>query len=61
MVILELIRAFMFDSRRTVLIRLKTIPVSSGSLVIHNYFSDRLPLAIDVSFKFLPYQLSMVG
>ena len=29
-------------------------------LVIHNNFSDRMAQAGDVSFKFLPYQLSMV-
>ncbi len=31
------------------------------SLVIHNNFSNRTALCCDASFKYLPYQLSMVG
>ncbi len=42
-----------------VVIRLK--PTPSGDVVIHNIFSDRMASAGDGSFKFLPYQLWMVG
>jgi hypothetical protein len=37
----------------------KSMP--SGSLMIHNNLSNRMALAGGGSFKFLPYQLSMVG
>ena len=49
-------------SGRDVFIRLKTNAGSRpDTLVIHSNLSDRMALcAGDVSFKFLPYQLSMV-
>ena len=34
---------------------------SAGIVVIHNNLADRMASAGDESFKFLPYQLSMVG
>ena len=34
---------------------------ATGPLVIHDNFSNRMASAGDGSFKFLPYQLSMVG
>ena len=34
---------------------------ATAFLVIHNNFSNRMAFAGDGSFKFLPYQLSMVG
>ena len=58
MVILELIHAENPDFGRDVFIRLKTNALP-GSLVIHNNF--RIDRTIDASFKFLPYQLWMVG
>ena len=65
-VILELIHAKSPDSRgRDVFIRLKTNAASRPltHLVIHSNCSNRMAFSVragDVSFKFLPYQLSMV-
>ncbi len=36
-------------------------PTPSGRLVNHNKLADRMASAGDGSFKFLPYQLWMVG
>ncbi len=36
-------------------------PASAVGLMTLDNFSDRMPCASDVSFKCLPYQLSMVG
>ena len=58
-VILELIHASNPDSRRGVFIRWKPMRGHPRILVIHNNF--RIDLRIDASFKFLPYQLWMVG
>ena len=44
---------------RVVLISYRTNPGSPGLVVIHNNF--RIDRKIDASFKFLPYQLWMVG
>ena len=44
---------------RDVFIRLKTND-ATVIVVIHNNLSDRMALVGDSSFKFLPYQLSMV-
>ncbi len=46
-------------SSGVVFIRLK--PTPSGYVVIHNKLADRMASAGDGSFKFLPYQLWMVG
>ena len=49
-------------SGRDVFIRYKTNAASAGPLVIHDNCSNRMARApAMVSFKFLPYQLSMVG
>ena len=46
---------------RVVFIRYKTNTPSGAISVIHNNFANRMSSDDDDSFKFLPYQLSMVG
>jgi hypothetical protein len=48
-------------SGKGVFIRYKTNAGQRRFLVIHNNFRIAWPRAGDESFKFLPYQLSMVG
>ena len=59
-VILELIHAYTPDSRRVAFTGLKTNR-ACPFLVNHGNFWIAWPCAGDRSFKFLPYQLSMVG
>ena len=62
MVILELIHASKPNFVEGLCL-LDTEPTQAppGLLVIHNNRTDRMAPAGDESFKFLPYQLSMVG
>ena len=59
MVILELIHAKNLDFEGVYLLDKKTNALR-GSLVIHNNLGIAWPCAGDGSFKFRPYQLSMV-
>jgi hypothetical protein len=60
-VILELIHANNPDFSEGMYL-LDTKPIGlARSLVIHNNFTNRMTYVDDGSFKFLPYQLSMVG
>jgi hypothetical protein len=47
--------------RKGVFISYKPTQASAWSCVIHNNRTDRMVYAGDISFKFLPYQLWMVG
>ncbi len=62
-VILELIHATIPNcfGGRVVFIRWKPIPGLPGYVVIHSNFANRMLSGDDGSFKFLPYQLRMVG
>ena len=61
MVILELIHAVKPDFAEGLYLLDKRPIFPQGSIVmIHNNWSNRIGFACDKSFKFLPYQLSMV-